>query len=150
MAYTLIVGLALGSSQTGLTLSAQLKDTAGSNVGSAVTSGFVELGVGNYSWTYAAFPDNFRGVVVFTASAVVKACAAINPEEADDAPIPDVASDADARLSKRKMIRALFNRFFDEVTQTATQQKVKNDAGTVISTMTVGDDGNAQTKAKSS
>lgn len=83
MAYTLTIGLALGSSQTGLTLSAQLVDTAGANVGSAVTTGFVELGAGNYTWTYASFPDDFRGAVKLSSSGTLKAIAAINPQEAE-------------------------------------------------------------------
>ena len=83
MAYTLSITLALGAGQTGLTLSAQLVDTAGANVGSAVTSGFVEIGGGNYLWTYAAFPDAFRGGVKFSAASVLKAFAGINPEEAE-------------------------------------------------------------------
>lgn len=57
-----------GDSYTSETWSAQLLDTAGSNVGSAVTTGFVHLGTGNYSWVYASFPDGFRGTVRFTSS----------------------------------------------------------------------------------
>jgi hypothetical protein len=83
MAYTLTIGLALGSSQTGLTLTAQLVDTTGANVGSAVTTGFVELGVGNYTWTYASFPDDFRGAIKFSSGATLKAIAAVNPQEAE-------------------------------------------------------------------
>lgn len=84
MAYTLTFSLALGSSQTGLTLSAQLKDTTGANVGGAITTGFYEVGLGNYTWTYASIPDAHRGLVVFSAAGVVKAIAAINPEEAEN------------------------------------------------------------------
>lgn len=80
MAYTLDIALNLGSGQTSLTLSAQLVDTVGVNVGSAVTAGFVEVGLGNYLWHYASFPDNFRGGVTFTAAAVLKAFVAVNPE----------------------------------------------------------------------
>jgi hypothetical protein len=45
-------------------------------------------------------------------------------------------------------VRALFGRFFNEVRQTSTQQTVRNDAGTVISTATVSDTGILQTKGK--
>lgn len=79
--YTATIGIVLGASRTGLTLSAQLKDTAGTNVGGAVSAGFVELGGGNYQWTYASFPDGFRGSVVFSAASVVQAAAAVNPED---------------------------------------------------------------------
>lgn len=79
MPYQQTIGLDLGGSQTGLVLSAQLKNTVGVNVGGAIASGFVELGAGNYAWTYAAFPDAFRGVVVFSAAGVVKTLTSINP-----------------------------------------------------------------------
>lgn len=87
MAYTLDVALALGAGNTGLSLEMQLKDTAGSNVGSAVTSGFVEFGAtGNYLFHYAAWPDSHRGAAVFqiASGGAVKAAVAINPEEAEN------------------------------------------------------------------
>lgn len=85
MAYTLDINIALGSSQTGLTLSAQLVDTAGANVGSAITTGFTEIGVGNYLWHYTGFPDAHRGGVKFsTTGGTLKAFVAINPEEAEN------------------------------------------------------------------
>lgn len=83
MAYTLSINLALASTDTGLSLSAQLIDTAGANVGSAVTTGFVEIGVGNYLWTYADFPDGFRGGVKFSSGGTVKAFTAINPQDGE-------------------------------------------------------------------
>ncbi len=86
MAYTLDVNLALGAGNTGLTLEMQLKDTAGSNVGSAVTSGFVEFGsTGNYLFHYAAWPDSHRGAAVFQVSpgGAVKAAVSINPQEVE-------------------------------------------------------------------
>lgn len=85
MAYSLCIGLALGSSQTGLTLKAQLIDTVGASVGSEITAGFTEIGVGNYIWNYASFPDGHRGAVKFyTTGPVYKAICAINPEEAEN------------------------------------------------------------------
>ena len=86
MAYTLTFGLALGTSQTGLTLAAQLVDTAGGNVGGEVTTGFVELGQGNYTWTYAGIPDGHRGAAKFYEDGVpgtILAIAAINAEEGE-------------------------------------------------------------------
>ena len=86
MAYTLTFGLALGTSQTGLTLAAQLVDTAGGNVGGEVTTGFVEMGQGNYTWTYAGIPDGHRGAAKFYKGGVpgtILAIAAINAEEGE-------------------------------------------------------------------
>lgn len=82
MAYTLDTALALDTA--GLTLSAQLVDTAGANVGSAVSTGFSDLGLGFYLWHYTGFPDGFRGAVKFSAAGAVKAVAAINPEEGEN------------------------------------------------------------------
>lgn len=86
MAYTLDFNLALGAGNAGLTLAAQLLDTTGANVGSAVTTGFFEVGGGNYLWHYAAFPDGHRGGVKFSTSpgGVLKAFAAINPQDAEN------------------------------------------------------------------
>lgn len=84
MSYTATISVSLGSSKTGLTLSSQLVDTNGSSVGSLITSGFVELGQGNYLWTYVDFPDGFRGAVLFyntAAPSVVLAATAMNPED---------------------------------------------------------------------
>jgi hypothetical protein len=85
MAYTRDFALALGGSQTGLSLEAQLVDTSGSNVGSAVTTGFVEIGLGNYLWHYASFPDDHRGGVIFRVAGggAIKAFGAVNPEEVE-------------------------------------------------------------------
>lgn len=86
MVYTLDIPIALGSSQTGLTLEAQLVNTSGADVGSAVTTGFTEIGLGNYLWHYASFPDGHRGGVKFRLSGggTLKAFTAINPEEAEN------------------------------------------------------------------
>jgi len=87
MAYTLDFSLALGGGQTGLTLAAQLVDTAGSDVGSEVTTGFTEIGEGFYLWNYAAIPDDHRGGVKFYQGGVpgtILAFASVNPEEGED------------------------------------------------------------------
>jgi hypothetical protein len=82
MAYTLCT--ALQTDAAGQTLTAQLVDTAGANVGGAISSGFVDLGAGFYSWTYASFPDGFRGVVKVTASGTLKTVVAVNPQEGEN------------------------------------------------------------------
>lgn len=57
---------------------------SGTNVGAAVTSGFVELGGGCYEWT-GSIIDGQQGCVVFSASGVVKAVAALNAAESENA-----------------------------------------------------------------
>jgi hypothetical protein len=61
----------------------------------------------------------------------------------------DVTGDADARSTFAKMVRAVFNRLYNNVTQTSSQQVVHNDAGTAVATMSVSDDGTTATKGKS-
>ncbi len=87
MAYTLDVNLVLGAVNTGLTLEAQLVNSAGAAVGSAVTTGFTEIGGGNYLWHYTAWPDGHRGGVIFQVSpgGALKAFCSINPEEVENA-----------------------------------------------------------------
>ena len=83
MVFSLITGVPLSTSQTGLTLAAQLIDTAGTNVGSSVSTGFYEIGQGLYQWYYASYPDGFRGSVVFKSGSTVVASVPINPQEAE-------------------------------------------------------------------
>lgn len=86
MAYQIEVGLNLGAANSGLTLEAQLVNTAGANVGSAVTTGFVEFGAsGNYLWNYASMPDSHQGGIIFRLSGggAVKTFVAINPQEVE-------------------------------------------------------------------
>ena len=88
MTYTLDFALSLGSGKAGLAdLRAQLVDTGGASVGAAVSTGFVEIGAGNYLWHYAAIPDSHRGGVKFYSNATpatVLAFGALNPEEAEN------------------------------------------------------------------
>ena len=86
MTYTLDFAIALGSAQTGLSLEAQLVDTVGGDVGSPITAGFTEIGVGNYLWHATTIPDGHRGGVVFQilSAGAIKAFASINPEEAEN------------------------------------------------------------------
>lgn len=79
--YKATIGVVLGVSKTGQTLSAQLIDSSGATVGSEVATGFVEVGQGNYLWTYEEFPDNFRGGVKFLSEGQIMAFATINPEQ---------------------------------------------------------------------
>lgn len=85
MVYTSSFGIALGPSFTGISdLRAQLVDTTGASTGSAVSTGFTEIGNGFYLWNYAAFPTGHRGGVKFYSNAspsTFLAFASINPEE---------------------------------------------------------------------
>ena len=66
MTYALTYNLSLGSGMTGLTdLRAQLYDTLGADVGSALSTGFVEIGGGIYTFTAAAIPSGSRGGIKF-------------------------------------------------------------------------------------
>lgn len=56
----------LGSSFTGLALVAQPLLPSGTAFGPPITTGFVEIGLGNYLWTTTALPDNFVGGVRFS------------------------------------------------------------------------------------
>lgn len=87
--YSLDFNLALGAGNTGLTLEAVIVDTTGTPVGAAITTGFAEIGGGNYLWHATAIPDGHRGGVTFQVSpaGAIKAFAAVNPEEVEN---PDV------------------------------------------------------------
>lgn len=85
--YTLTYGLALGPAYAATSdLRAQLVDTAGSNVGSAISTGFVNIGNGFHMWSYASMPDDHRGGVKFysnAAASTVLAFLCVNPQEAE-------------------------------------------------------------------
>lgn len=68
----------------------------------------------------------------------------------DTISITDITNDADARSTFPKMIRALFNRHFNQVTCTATAQVVFNDSTVATDTMTLSDNGTTILKGKSS
>lgn len=64
--------------------------------------------------------------------------------------VADLAAETDidngATITITKVLRALFNRMFREVTQSATTQIVKNDAGDTIATMNCSEADGVQTK----
>lgn len=100
MAYTADFSLALGPAMTGIAdLRAQLVDTTGADTGSAVSTGFVEIGTGFYLWHYTAFPDGHRGGVKFyqaATPATILAFAAINPEELENTDVKTSTRATDA------------------------------------------------------
>ena len=142
MTYTLDFALALGSGKAGLAdLRAQLVDTGGANVGSAVSTGFVEIGAGNYLWHYAAIPDSHRGGVAFYSNATpatVLAFGAVNPEEAEN---------ADAKTSTRSVYAGadtagtgtLLGRILGTL-DTGTHKPQGGDAYAVVTSATYGND----------
>lgn len=87
MSYTLSYSLNLGPAYAATAdLRAQLVDTSGANVGSAISAGFVIIGNGFHLWTYASMPDDHRGGVKFysnAASSTVLGFLSVNPEEAE-------------------------------------------------------------------
>lgn len=95
MAHSVTFAIALGAGSAGLTLSAQIKDTSGNNVDGLVTTGFVDLTGGNYSWT-GSIPDGQQGTVEFLSLGVVKAIASLNPAETEERP---TAQQIDTQLS---------------------------------------------------
>lgn len=85
MSYSYTFSIHLGPTYAGLKLAAQLIDTAGDDVGSEVTTRFIEIGNGDYLWT-ATVPDGHRGgVLVYEdgTPGTVLAVGAINPEDAE-------------------------------------------------------------------
>jgi len=150
MAYTLTTGITLGSSETGLTLEAQLVDTTGADVGSAVISGFVEIGAGNYMWTYAAYPDGFRGGVKFSVVAgAFKAFAAVNPEDALVPIIPELPVGQPPKtptLLQATMLGYMTLR--NKLVTRSTKQQIHNDAGTPIANSTLTKEQSQFTKEK--
>jgi hypothetical protein len=84
--YTLDFSINLGASQTGLTLKAILVNSSNVDVGSEMTSGFSEIGFGQYLFHCTTIPDAHRGGIKFytgTLPTGLKAFAAINPQEAE-------------------------------------------------------------------
>lgn len=81
--YTYTFVISLGQYDTGLTLNAQLIDTAGVAVGSAISTGWVEIGDGHYMLT-AQIPEGHRGAIYVYDSAhptIILEAGAINPED---------------------------------------------------------------------
>ena len=150
MAYSQNIGIVLGTSKTGLTLKAQLVDTSGANVGSSVTSGFTEIGLGNYSWYYTSFPDSFRGgiKVLNNGDSSLLAFVAVNPEDAENLDVKTSKTKLDSTgldaislsppstvpTTFREALVMLYRRFFSKVSMTSSELKTYNDLGTIAIT----------------
>ena len=86
MAYSISAAITLGTGDTGLTLEAQIIDEAGVNVGSAITTGFFEVGLGMYLWD-GSIADAQRGAIVFQDSpgGTKRAIESLNPDQKETA-----------------------------------------------------------------
>lgn len=83
MSYKVTISVVLGSSMSGLSLEAQIIDENGNDVGSAINTGFVEIGSGNYLWT-GDIPNNHRGAIKFYAAGnpgTILAISSIDPSD---------------------------------------------------------------------
>lgn len=80
------ISIVLGSSQTGLTLKAQLVDESGVNVGGAITTGFTEIGEGNYMLFANISNSHQGGLKILKSDNTLMAFTAINPESSGGGP----------------------------------------------------------------
>jgi len=157
MAYTRLVILQFGTGQTGLaTVGYALYNNAGTLVQARTTTGVAERGAGTGTYGVSvAFPDNFEGELrADTGGASPKYLSIpVHPGAVgafdDLSPPADIVSDADMRNSLGSMVRAIFNRLYNENNRTASQLTVKNDAGVVFASMSVTDNNVTAVKGKS-
>lgn len=98
MSYTLNFVADFGS-LTGLTLNAKLYDDTGAQTGATITTGFVEIGNGAYSYKHTTLPDGHRGSFVMykVSDVTIKVVFSVNPEEAEN---------TDAKTSTRSTLTA--------------------------------------------
>lgn len=145
MTYTLSYGISLGPDHAGLTLTAQLVDTAGSDVGASVSTGFVEISDGNYLWTYASIPDSHRGGVKFfsNAGSQLEAFGAVNPVESEPNALADAILDRAAgvetgrtlRQSLRLMLASLAGKLSGAATTTVTIRDTNDTKDRILATV---------------
>lgn len=84
MSYHTSAAITLGSSKTSLTLKAQLVNSSGEDYGSEITTGFSEIGGGNYLWC-GYIPDGFIGGIKFLDSSDnLMAFTSISPTETEN------------------------------------------------------------------
>lgn len=106
MSYNVIVSADFGAANTGLTVHGKLFGTNGSQVGSTITTGFVEATAGLYVYVLAC-PDNQEGVFVAydSANTALRRVVVIAPRETENADVKSstlstlTTSDIDARLA---------------------------------------------------
>jgi len=86
MAFELEISVILGRSKDGIIINARLIDHNNHNLTDVISSGFTDIGSGNYIFRYTKFPDNFRGGVKFFEQGHeddTLTVLTINPEEID-------------------------------------------------------------------
>lgn len=106
MAYNVVIAADFGAANTGKTVYGKLFGTDGVQVGSTVTTGFVEAVAGLYVYEFAA-PDGQEGVFVAydSANTALRRVAVIAPRETENADVKSstlstlTTSDIDARLA---------------------------------------------------
>lgn len=151
--YSITLHLPAGPLYAGLAdLRAQLINTSGANVGSAISTGFVEVGsAGNYIWTYASMPDGHTGIITFYSAAApsnILGIATINPAEVELNALVDAynarsvshVEDTAERHSQAELILMLMK---SRQTAADTQTIYKTDGVTVFGTRTIETDEDA-------
>ena len=164
MSYTHEFVIHLGAAYTGKTINAQFYDTDNANSGAAITSGITEWTGGQGIYTYTAtIADDFQGGIKFyeNGETVILAAGCINPVTTegkvtltatglDSIAVTDPGAPA-SHTTLPKMLVALWRTVFSKVTETSTELKWYDDAGTgVNATSTLSDDGTTKTKGAAS
>ena len=108
MSYNINYSVNLTKSHQGKTLAAQLVDDDGVDVGSEITTGFIEIGNGFYLWSYD-MEDNFSGAAKFYEvgeSSEILTFTAINPQEIENADIKtsDAQSSIEAKIDTQTVM----------------------------------------------
>lgn len=174
MAYNVAIPITLPETMTGKSLRIQFFDpTNGSNIGSELTTGFVEIGSGWYSWQGSA-PDGIAGFKIReVAQTKVWQVGSLNPAEVQyvDAAVSSRATPAQVATEISDALRVdtlpelgigtpaatptvsqalmlLYMALRDRMDTTATAIKLYNDAGQVIAQAALTDDGTTFTRSE--
>jgi hypothetical protein len=84
VAFTMTAAVVLGAANTGLTLTAELRNADGTAAAGLTTTNLAEVaaGSGSYTWT-GTLPDNHRGYIRFLDGATFKAQVPVDPAEVE-------------------------------------------------------------------
>ena len=166
--YTRTIIAVMGPAYSGqaANIGVAVKDTAGTIIPGASVGLIAEVGTsgsyaaaltlpaatanGRLEWTIAGQPSSVAAVEDFGPRPSGDITGQLPANGLDLISIADVTGDADARGTFPKLVRAIFNRFYNAVSVTGSQQTVANDTGAVVSTMPVSDNGTIAGKGKSS
>lgn len=88
MSYSVVIAADFGAANTGLTVYGKLFDTDGVQVGSTITTGFVEAVAGLYVYVLSA-PDSHNGVFVAydSANTALRRVAVVAPRETENSDV---------------------------------------------------------------